>query len=133
MRTTKSSTSLSIVGQPGALRYWEPSNFWATSLRCQPRIVSGLTILATSCRACFPNLWPISASVLRSPSLNRTRPLSWLRRIRFPVFEFFDHTGCLAGEIAVGYPTRRHPPVCQTLCCRYNDMACVVRRLEDEL
>jgi hypothetical protein len=30
------------------LRWAEPSNFCATSLRCQARMVSGLTMLATS-------------------------------------------------------------------------------------
>src|SRR6266511_2146439 len=61
MRTTNASTSGSILGRPGALRCWEPSNFWATSLRCQARIVSGVTMVATSSRACLPNLLPMSA------------------------------------------------------------------------
>ena len=52
----------STVGRPGALRWAEPSNFWATSVRCQPRIVSGLTIVATSAGACFPSLRPMPAS-----------------------------------------------------------------------
>ena len=60
MRTTNASNSGSMVGRPGALRCVEPSNFCATRLRCQPRIVSGLTILATSARAFFPSLWPMS-------------------------------------------------------------------------
>ena len=54
------------------LRWVEPSNFWATSLRCQPRMVSGLTMVATSCKAFFPSFWPMSANVLRSLSVNRT-------------------------------------------------------------
>ena len=40
-------------------------------------IVKPDTILATSSRAFFPSFWPISAKVLRSPSLNRRRPLIW--------------------------------------------------------
>lgn len=36
----------------------------------------------------LPNLWPMAASVMRSPSFNRTRPLSWLRRIRFSVTRY---------------------------------------------
>jgi hypothetical protein len=47
------------------------------SLRCQARMVSGLTIFATSSSACLPSFWPISASVFRSPSVNRTRPVIW--------------------------------------------------------
>ena len=44
--------------------------------RCQPRIVSGLTMCATSLRACLPSFWPISASIMRSASVNRTRLVS---------------------------------------------------------
>src|SRR5438034_10984149 len=44
MRTTNASSSGSTGGRPGALRCMEPSNFWATSVRCQPRIVSGVSV-----------------------------------------------------------------------------------------
>ena len=46
-------------GRPGVLCCWEPSNFWATSLRCQAKMVPGLTMLATSSNACFPTCVPI--------------------------------------------------------------------------
>src|ERR1700730_5587901 len=42
MRTTKASTSDETEGRPGYCRCLEPSNFWATSLLYQARIVSGL-------------------------------------------------------------------------------------------
>src|SRR2546425_11018593 len=64
MRTINASSSWSIVGRPGDCRCWEPSNFWATRVRCQPRIVSGLTIWATPVRACLPSFWPITARAL---------------------------------------------------------------------
>ncbi len=41
---------------------------------CHPRIVSGLTILATSSSARFPSCFPISARVRRSPSVRPRRP-----------------------------------------------------------
>ena len=56
--------------------------------KCQPKIVSGLTMVATSCRACLLNLWPIAASVLRAPSRSRRRPLRWFRRMRFSVTRY---------------------------------------------
>ena len=43
--------------------------------RCHARIVSGVTMLATSANACLLNLLPISARVVRSPSLKRPRPV----------------------------------------------------------
>jgi hypothetical protein len=46
-------------------------------------MVSGVTIVATSASACLPRRLPISARVLRSPSVRRTRPWSYARRIRF--------------------------------------------------
>ena len=52
-RITRSSSSLSIPGRPRDLRCAAPSNFRATSLRCQPRIVSGWATLATSASACL--------------------------------------------------------------------------------
>src|SRR6266704_4943848 len=64
MRTTNASSSWAIMGRPGALRCVEPSNFWATNLRCQPRMVSGLTIVATSASACLPSFLPMSAKGL---------------------------------------------------------------------
>ena len=50
------------------------SNFFATRLRCQPRIVSGFTMLATSSSARLPSCFPISARDRRSPSVRRKRP-----------------------------------------------------------
>ena len=48
MRTAKASTSDEIGGRPGYCRCLKPSNFWASSLRYQARIVSGLATHATS-------------------------------------------------------------------------------------
>ena len=62
-------------GRPGAVRCWEPSNFFATSLRCQARMVSGFTMLATSAKICLPSFFPIAARALRSLSLSRILPL----------------------------------------------------------
>jgi len=36
----------------------------------------------------LPQLLAMSARALRSPSLNRTRPLIWLRRMRFSVTKY---------------------------------------------
>jgi hypothetical protein len=55
-RTTKASSSGSMGGRPGTLRGAEPSHFWATSVRCQPSLVSGVTIMATSSSACGPRV-----------------------------------------------------------------------------
>jgi hypothetical protein len=41
-------------GRPGYCRCLEPSNFWATSLRYHPKIVSGLATQATSRSAFAP-------------------------------------------------------------------------------
>src|SRR5262245_19870754 len=58
------------------------------SLRCQARIVSGVTMVATSASTFFPNRFPISARVLRSPSLSRSRPWICLRKIRFSATKY---------------------------------------------
>src|SRR5262249_39657928 len=52
------------------------------------RIVSGLTIVATSARACLLSLLPIAASAFRSPSFSRTRPGSCCRKRRFSVTRY---------------------------------------------
>ena len=57
------STSGGTGGRPADRRYREPSNFCATSLACQRRIVSGLTIVAMASRAFRPSCFPILASV----------------------------------------------------------------------
>jgi hypothetical protein len=44
---------------------WEPSNFFAIRLRCQVRMVSGFTIVATSARVCLPSCLPIPTRVFR--------------------------------------------------------------------
>jgi hypothetical protein len=54
-------------GRPGERRCLEPSNFSATSLRYQARMVSGLAMRATGCSPLRPKRLPISASVARSP------------------------------------------------------------------
>ena len=79
--TTNSSTDRSRRGRPRVDRCLEPSNFLATSFRCQARIVSGRTIRATSSSALRPKRWPILARVMRSASLRRSRPLTWFLRI----------------------------------------------------
>ena len=66
--------SESTRGGPGYVRFVEPSNFLATSLRCQHKIVSGVTMLVTSSRARLPKRFPISASVNRSAFVRRKRP-----------------------------------------------------------
>ncbi len=50
--------SSSTRGRLDTRRFLEPSNFLATSLRCHPRIVSGLTMLATSSSARLPSCFP---------------------------------------------------------------------------
>ena len=45
----------------------------ATSCRCQRSSVSGVTIVATSRKACRPSLWARMASRRRSSSVNRSR------------------------------------------------------------
>jgi hypothetical protein len=40
-RTIRASTSWSTGGRPGYLRFFEPSNFFATKRLCQARMVSG--------------------------------------------------------------------------------------------
>jgi len=58
-------------GQPGERRRFEPSNFLASNLRYQARMVSGLAIQATCSKPLYPKRRPISASVPRSPSESR--------------------------------------------------------------
>ena len=75
-------------GRPRAQRFLVPSNFLATSFRCQARRVSGLTICATSSSAFRPNCLPISARLMRSSLFRCSRPLSWFLRIRFSVARY---------------------------------------------
>src|ERR1700730_4648516 len=51
MRMISCSTSRLMRGLPGPRRAFEPSNLRATSLRYQPRMVSGRAMVATSARA----------------------------------------------------------------------------------
>jgi hypothetical protein len=83
MRTAKASTSDEIGGRPGYCRCLKPSNFWASSLRYQARIVSGLATHATSRSALRPRRFPISARVIRSGSERRSRAGNLVLKIRF--------------------------------------------------
>ena len=72
-----------VDGRPGR-RAWEPSYFWATSLRYQRRIVSGVTIPDTSARRRLPRTTPFTARRRRWSSVRRTRrDACAARRIRF--------------------------------------------------
>lgn len=55
----------------------------ATSFPCQASSVSGLTTATTSAKVFFPNRVPSSATVGRSPSVSRTRPVIYFRNMRF--------------------------------------------------
>jgi hypothetical protein len=89
MRTTRSSSSLAMRGRPTDGRCGELTSCWSMHLRCQARMVSGCAIVAISCSACRPSLWPISARVFRSASVNSSRrALIWLRRMRFSVARY---------------------------------------------
>ena len=77
------STSGGNEGRQAGRRYWEPANLCATGLACQRSIVSGLTIVAMASRAFRPSCFPILASCRRSPSLSRSWPFIFDRRIRF--------------------------------------------------
>ncbi len=54
-----------VIGQTTAAAHYlfgcyTNPNFWATSLRCQPRdVVLGVTMLATSASACFPSFFDL--------------------------------------------------------------------------
>ncbi len=65
-------------------RFCEPSYLLATRSRYQRRIVSGVTMPATSARRCRPRVFPFTASRRRWSSVRRTRrgPCA-ARRIRF--------------------------------------------------
>jgi len=52
-------------GRPGYRRYVDPSNFLAMSFLCQPRMVSGLTMVPMFLRAVFPNRLPNAPNVFR--------------------------------------------------------------------
>ena len=67
------SRSCPIRGRPGYLRFLEPSNLLAISLRYQTRMVAGLATRATSARALRPSRLPISASVDLSGLDKRSR------------------------------------------------------------
>lgn len=77
-----------MCGRPGYCRYEEPSNFFAISFRCQTRSVSGVITDTTSAKACFPSRLPRAARVLRSPSVSRTRPVIWFRKLRFSATKY---------------------------------------------
>ena len=62
--------------RPVVTRDFNPSNFCATRFRYAARIVSGLTIFATSASACRPSRKPIGASVFCCGSVKRKRPCS---------------------------------------------------------
>ena len=83
IRTTRASTSGATAGRPGYCRCLEPSNFLATSLRYQAKMVSGWATQATARSALRPRRFPISARVARSGSLNRNLDGSFALRIRF--------------------------------------------------
>ena len=74
--------------------------------RCQARMVSGVTILTTSWSACFPSFWTISASVVRSPSVNRTRPVIWWRRMRFSITRYSLRRSSAYSTVPVIYASR---------------------------
>ena len=59
MRTTSAAMSGFVVGRPGR-RVFEPSYFWATSVRYHRRIVSGVTMAATAARRRRPRTWPFT-------------------------------------------------------------------------
>ena len=81
--TPRLSTSGEIRGRPGYERCFDPSNFFATSLRHQSRIGSGFASCATLDRLLRPSRLPISASVLRSALDKRSLPGRCALRIRF--------------------------------------------------
>jgi hypothetical protein len=62
----KVSSSGVTLGRPGYVRYFEPSNLLAISLRYHVRMLSGLATWATYAKALRPRRLPISASVDRS-------------------------------------------------------------------
>jgi hypothetical protein len=66
----------------------EPSNFSATSLRYQLRMVSGLATQATSPNAIRPSRFPTSASVARSGLLKRNRDGSFALKIQFSAAKY---------------------------------------------
>jgi hypothetical protein len=75
MRRINSLVAGSVGGRPtGLARVFDVSNFAATSLRCQPRIVCGDTIEAICYDAERPSFFPMVASVTRCPSVSRNRP-----------------------------------------------------------
>jgi len=76
IRTTNCSISSSILGGPGYRRDLDPSNLRATNFWYQPKMLSGLSALATSSRALRPRWYSISASVILSPSVSRNGVLS---------------------------------------------------------
>src|SRR5262249_50746174 len=80
-------------GTPWGLAQLGAVKLLGHEIRCQARMVSGLTMVATSSKTFFPSFWPISARALRSPVLRRKRPCIWLRRIRFSVTKYSLRNG----------------------------------------
>ena len=69
---TSSATSTPVRGRPGP-RFFEPSYFRATSRRYHARMVSGVTIPATSLRTFRPKALPLTAKRRRWSSVRRRR------------------------------------------------------------
>src|SRR5438309_6245613 len=74
--------SLIVPGRPG--RFGANVHFRAIRHRCQRRIVSGVTMVATCLRIRRPSGWPFAVRRRRWSSVNRTRrPFSCSLRTRF--------------------------------------------------
>ena len=81
MRTTSAAMSGLVDGRPGR-RAWEPSYFWATSLRYPRRIVSGVTIPDTAARRRRPRTFHGQAAAL---VVGKTHPSGSVRGAEIPV------------------------------------------------
>jgi hypothetical protein len=83
----QASTSGATAGRPGYCRCLEPSNFLATSLRYQAKMVSGLATQATARSAFRPRRFPISASGALG-MLNRNLDGRFALTIRFSAVRY---------------------------------------------
>ena len=112
-RGQSDNEALELWADPWATRIrslFEPSNFLATSRRCQARIVSGRAMVATSAIALRPSRLPISARVRRSPSFTVSSPGSWFRRMRFSATRYsFRRTRFVSNAQRYRRRQRVHP------------------------
>ena len=119
----RASSARSTGGRPGEVRFFDPSNFLATSRRCHARIVSGRTMVATSASALRPSCLPMCARVRRSPSVSFNRPGICARRMRFSATRYSLRRRSSASTEPVTYASMVFQSIAASEYCAWSENA----------